>query len=47
MSSVNDKRAALKKAYKSQKWSKKVDEMDDDQVVAVYLRLQQQNVIKE
>lgn len=45
--STADKRAILKGVYKSQKWSEKVDKMDDDQVLAVYLRLTKQRIIKE
>lgn len=33
--------------YKSPKWAEKVDSWDDQQVIAVYIRLQNQHVIKE
>lgn len=32
-------RAKVKAAYKSPFWGQKVDKMDDDQIVAVYMRL--------
>lgn len=43
--STNQKREALKGAYKSKSWAKKVNDMSDDQVIAVYLRLQSQKKI--
>jgi hypothetical protein len=36
-------RAALKTVFIGRKWARKVDKMPDDQVVAIYRRLQQQN----
>lgn len=36
-------RASLKTVYIGKKWARKVDKMTDDQVVAIYRRLQQQN----
>lgn len=40
------KRQLVKDAYNnSPKWSKKVDGMTDQQVIAVYFRLKQQNQI--
>lgn len=39
-------RQAVKAAYKkSRRWITKVNKMDDDQVIAVYLRLKAQNLI--
>lgn len=42
---MNDyqKREALKSAYDGPGWASKVDKMSDGQVVAVYLRLKNQN----
>ena len=40
-------REAVKNAYPSKKWARKVDRMDDAQVIAIYVRLCEQNVIKE
>jgi hypothetical protein len=40
-----DKREALKGAYKSKSWKTKVDQMSEDQVVAIYLRLKTQGKI--
>lgn len=40
-------REAVKKAYPSRKWARKVDAMSDAQVIAIYTRLCEQNVIKE
>jgi len=37
------KREALKGMYRSDGWHKRVDTMSDKQVVAIYLRLKQQN----
>lgn len=42
--SVNE-REALKKAYDSKDWAKRVDKMRDDQVHAIYMRLKNQNKI--
>jgi len=36
-------RAALKTVYKSRRWVAKVNKMSDEQVVAIYRRLQLQN----
>lgn len=41
----NDKREALKRVYKSKAWADRVNKMTDDQVVAIYLRLKNQNKI--
>lgn len=38
-------REALKQAYSGPKWHKRVVEMSDAQVTAVYLRLKKQNKI--
>ena len=40
---TNQKRQELLKAYDSPKWHDKVKKMSDAQVVAIYLRLKQQN----
>lgn len=45
MSNIERKREALKGAYRSAAWRAKVNRMSDAQVIAVYLRLQSQNVI--
>lgn len=37
------KRVALSKVYDGPKWAEKVRKMSDQQVVAIYLRLKQQN----
>ena len=42
---INKQREALKKAYDSAKWAKKVNLMPPAQVTAVYLRLKNQNKI--
>lgn len=36
-------RSALKTVYKGRLWIRKVNKMSDEQVVAIYRRLQQQN----
>lgn len=38
-------RATLKTVYSGKLWAAKVDKMSDEQVVAVYIRLQQQNKV--
>lgn len=38
-------REAVKSAYSGKKWHKRVAEMSDDQVIAVYFRLKKQNKI--
>lgn len=38
-------REQLKKVYPSSKWAQKVDKMSESQLVAVYMRLKQQNKI--
>lgn len=38
-------REAVKNAYRSRKWTNKVNNMSDSQLVAIYHRLQQQKVI--
>jgi hypothetical protein len=43
---TNKERDLLKRAYPNPQWAKKVDEMSDSQVVAVYMRLKAQGVIK-
>jgi len=40
-------REAVKAAYRSKLWAAKVDEMGEDQVVAIYMRLKAQGIIKE
>ena len=45
MDSVQIKREALYKAYSGAAWREKVKAMPEDQVVAVYLRLKNQNKI--
>jgi hypothetical protein len=35
-------REQLKGVYKNETWAKKVDNMSDDQVIAVYMRLKAQ-----
>jgi hypothetical protein len=47
MSSTNDKRNEIKQVYKSKKWAERVEAMSEEQVLAVYLRLKRQKVIKE
>lgn len=39
-------REAVKSAYDSITWRKKVDKMSDEQLVAVYQRLRAQNKLK-
>lgn len=39
-------REAVKAAYPSRKWATKVSKMDDQQVIAVYLRLKSQGKVK-
>lgn len=39
------KREQLKKAYPSKSWEHKVNNMTDEQVVAIYLRLKSQNKV--
>jgi len=40
-------RETLKSMYPNKKWSTKVDDMSDQQAIAVYVRLCSQNAIKE
>lgn len=42
---VEQKRKAVRQAYPSDKWKKKVDEMTDDQVTAIYIRLKGQGKV--
>lgn len=42
---ANQMRIELKRAYKGASWAAKVDKMSDNQVLAVYRRLQSQNKI--
>lgn len=42
---ISKKREAVKGAYKGKQWRDKVDAMPEDQVIAVYLRLQSQKKI--
>lgn len=42
---INLKREALKKAYSGAAWLEKVRRMKPEQVVAIYLRLKNQNKI--
>lgn len=42
---TEQKREAIRAAYPGRKWAQKVNAMTEDQVVAVYLRLKQQNKI--
>lgn len=44
---IEKKREALKGAYpgSGERWHKRVDEMSDDQVTAMYLRLKEQGRI--
>lgn len=42
---VAQKREAVKGAYFGPGWKKKVDKMSDEQVIAVYLRLKNQQKI--
>ena len=44
MADIN-KREVLKRVYSGQKWQRKVDNMADDQVTAIYLRLKTQGKI--
>lgn len=39
---ITQRRANLKTVYLSDKWSQKVDQMSDNQVIAIYNRLQGQ-----
>jgi len=39
---INQRRDNLKTVYPSPKWTHKVDKMSDNQVLAIYLRLQAQ-----
>lgn len=41
-----NKRDALKEVYRGGKWIQKVNEMTDEQVTAIYLRLKQQNKVR-
>lgn len=43
---TNNERNELKRAYPSKRWADKVDKMKDDQVLAMYRRLQNQGKIK-
>jgi hypothetical protein len=45
MDNIQIKREALYKAYPGAAWREKVKAMSEDQVVAVYLRLRNQNKI--
>ena len=39
---ITQRRANLKTVYQSATWTQKVDKMSDNQVIAIYLRLQGQ-----
>lgn len=39
-------REAVKAAYPSKAWAAKIDKMTEDQVVAIYMRLKLQDIIK-
>ena len=43
MKAIEQKREALKRAYSGVRWRERVDKMKDDEVVAIFLRLKQQN----
>lgn len=46
MSDILAKRRQVKEAYgNSDRWSKKVDGMTDEQIVAIFFRLKKQNKI--
>lgn len=42
---ANNQREQLKQVYPNKKWAEKVDKMSEAQVVAVYMRLRQQNKV--
>jgi hypothetical protein len=42
---VNQKRDAIREAYSNNKWKQKVDEMPNDQVTAIYMRLKSQGKV--
>lgn len=42
--SVQQMREAVRNAYRSAKWKRKVDAYPDSQIIAIYHRLRQQNV---
>lgn len=41
-----EKRQAIAKVYESDSWKKKVEEMDESQVIAVYLRFEADGTFK-
>lgn len=45
MDDIQRKRESLKTVYPNQTWSKKVDKMSDNAVVALYLKWRAQNKI--
>jgi hypothetical protein len=42
---TNQKREAVKGAYSGDKWKQKVDNMSDDQITAIYIRLKAQGKV--
>lgn len=42
---TDQKRDAVRGAYSGDKWKKKVDDMSDDQVTAIYIRLKAQGKV--
>ena len=45
MDDVSKKREALKAVYPSKRWATKVNNMSDNQVIAVYLRFKSQGKV--
>ena len=45
MDDVSRKREALKAVYPSKRWATKVNNMSDNQVIAVYLRFKSQGKV--
>lgn len=43
--SITAKREAVKKAYRGNKWRQRVNKMPDEQIVAIYKNLKDQNKV--
>lgn len=43
---VNQMRARVSECYPGPRWAKKVQQMNDDQVIAIFYRLSKKGIIK-
>jgi hypothetical protein len=46
MNDISKKKELIRKAYPTKTWSAKVDNMPDNQIIAVFFRLQRQGKLK-